>query len=89
MSLPKEYWDMSSLQKNKNNINDNKNKLNILEDDIKIVEEALNEKNNNKMDEYDFSSSSLKNKNKSPEQNKDNSLNLSYLIKQSTLGHTG
>ncbi|OUM70429.1 hypothetical protein PIROE2DRAFT_1287 [Piromyces sp. E2] len=73
----------------------NRNKTNNILDDIKIIQEALNEKAKSNMDEYDFSSSSLNNKkDKSPQKNKlqssmDNSLNLSYLIKQSTLGQNG
>jgi len=82
-------WDSSSL-KGTGSHNNNNGKLSFA-DDVKLLQNSLNELSNNE-DVFDFSSSSsliAKDKNDS-KNNKanlsvDNSLNLSYLLKQSTL----
>eukprot|EP00833_Pecoramyces_ruminatium_P017969 jgi/Orpsp1_1/1192001/evm.model.d7180000089922.2 len=92
MSLPIDYWESSILEKNKNIKEDKNDKgkepLCNLEEDKLLLQNIFSNKNDS-----DFSSSnSTKNKNKNDSikgkenlKKVDNSLNLSYLLKQSSL----
>jgi len=81
-------WDSSSSKKNKSQENNGKSSF---ADDVKFLQDSLNELSNNE-DVFDFTaSSSLEMKDKNDSKNNktnssvDNSLNLSYLLKQTTL----